>query len=594
MKIKERVEKMRIALDEKGVSAYIIPSSDPHQSEYVADHWQARSWISGFTGSAGTVAITPYKAALWTDSRYFLQGVEQLEGTGIDLMKQGLSETPSLEEWILANVKAGDVVACDGANFSAAYIQKLNRLLENNHIILDYNFDVFKKIWNNRPPLPQTQVFEHDVQFAGKSRVEKIAAVRSNMGNADAHLITTLDDIAWLLNIRGSDVECNPVSIAYCIVEKTRVYLFIDENKLSKELESSFANENIFIKPYDEITSFLKSMSDGQSILINMNTVSAQLYDAIPRNVNIVKGNTIPTRLKTIKNNTEIKHIREVMAKDAVALQRLFMWLDKELEHRKVSEVEVSDQLASFRKMGSDYYGESFPAIVGYKGNGAIVHYRPEEGKCAMIAKEGILLLDSGGQYHNGTTDITRTVSLGNPTAIQKRHFTLVLKGHIALAMQHFPKGTLGIQLDTLTRQFLWKDDLNFGHGTGHGVGFFLNVHEGPQGIGPIPQGRYMEPFYEGMFTSNEPGLYITNEYGIRIENLVLAVNATKGDFGQFLQFETVTLFPIDQQLIDKELMTTEEINWLNNYHQEVWEKVSPLLSTEEEREWLKVRCGEM
>jgi Xaa-Pro aminopeptidase len=457
---------------------------------------------------------------------------------------------------------------------------------------LEYGVDLFDKIWDGRPALPKARVFEHDARFAGQARAERIAATRAAMGDADGLLITTLDDVAWLLNLRGSDVECNPVAIAHCLLEKERAYLFVGENKVPPALEKALLADGVHLRPYGEARSFLHSLRENYIISINPTTLNAQLYDAIPETAVVLEGKTPTTAMKAIKNSTEVGHIRQAMARDAVALLRLFRWLDEELDIRPVSEVEVSDQLIEFRKMGEYYYGESFPAIVGYKGNGAIVHYRPLKGSCARLKKEGILLLDSGGQYHDGTTDITRTVALGTPTPTQKRHFTLVLKGHIALATQHFPKGTTGMQLDTLTRQFLWKDDLNFGHGTGHGVGFFLNVHEGPQGIGPIPQGRYMERMKEGMFTSNEPGLYITGEYGIRIENLILAVPAENRGFGDFLRFDTLTLFPIDLNLVEDSLLTKEERDWLNDYHQEVWDRVSPLLEDEGELDCLRRMCA--
>lgn len=591
MTIKERIEKLRIRMEEKGISAYIIPSSDPHQSEYVADHWKSREWISGFTGSAGTVVVTLQKAGLWTDSRYFLQGVEELEGTGIDLMKQGMPGTPSIENWLGNILQPGDIVACDGNNFSVSYIRRLGNEMEVTLLGLDYKTDLFEDIWADRPTLPKGEVFEHLVKFAGKNRKQKIAEVREQMTDSDGHLIATLDDIAWLLNIRGHDVECNPVAISYCVVEQERVCLFIDDNKIKAALKKELKGDGIELFPYGEINNFLSNLHTGYTIRLNPDTTNANLFDAIPQECFIEEADTISTKLKAIKNKTEIKHIKEVMAKDAVALLKLFRWLEKELETREISEVEVSDQLIAFRKEGADYYGESFPAIVGYKGNGAIVHYRPMPGKCAFLKNEGVLLLDSGGQYHNGTTDITRTVALGQVSGKAKEHFTWVLKGHITLAAQNFPVGTTGMQLDTLTRQFLWKQNLNFGHGTGHGVGFFLNVHEGPQGIGPIAQGRYLEKFYKGMFTSNEPGFYLTDEYGIRIENLVLAVDAGNNGFGDFLKFDTVTLFPIDQALINESMLTAEEKNWLNEYHQKVWTEVSPLLEQKDDLDWLKDKC---
>ncbi len=578
-------------MEQEGIHAYIIPSSDPHQSEYVADYWKCREWISGFTGSAGQIAITLHDAALWTDSRYFLQGAEQLEGTGISLMKQGEPEVPTMEDWLIAKLEARQLVACDGANFSMAGINALEKKLNAAHLELEYKKDLFIGVWNDRPALPTAAVFEHDVKFAGKSRAEKLAEVRAGMGEADGHLITTLDDIAWLLNIRGYDVESNPVAISYCLVEKEKAYLFIDENKIPEALKTLLQNDGIQIRAYDSVSHFISGLNEAYKILINPSNLNAILYDAIPDGCTIMKGQTISTLLKAIKNPTEVAHIKDAMAKDAVALLKLFRWLEKELEHRKISEVEVAEQLIEYRKLGSDYYGESFPAIVGYKGNGAIVHYRAMPDTCAYLENDGILLLDSGGQYHNGTTDITRTVSLGNVKAKEKEHFTLVLKGHIALATQHFPEGTSGIQLDTLTRQYLWKQDLNFGHGTGHGVGFFLNVHEGPQGIGPNQVGRYLESFHEGMFSSNEPGLYIRDEYGIRIENLILAVESGNNGFGKFLKFDTLTLFPIDLNLVDRKMLTIEERSWLNAYHREVLAKVKPLLSDEDEINWLTEKC---
>lgn len=591
MTVKERVEKLRRAMELKGVHAYIIPSSDPHQSEYVADYWKSREWISGFTGSAGVVVVTLYKAALWTDSRYFLQGVEQLEGTGIELMKQGMPGVPSKEDWLAGVLEAGQIVACDGNNFSVSQIRALSSELESAHLALDYKLDLFADAWEDRPALPKGDIFEHLVKFAGKNRKAKIAEVREGMDGADGHLITTLDDIAWLLNLRGNDVECNPVAIAHCMVEQERVCLFVDDSKISASLKKELNGDGIQLMPYEQTEDFISNLYKGYQILIDPNTVNANLYDAIPDTCLIHEGKTVSTFLKAIKNKTEVGHIKEAMAKDAVALLKLFRWMETELPNRQITEVEVSDQLIEFRKEGADYYGESFPAIVGYKGNGAIVHYRPMPDACASMKNEGMLLLDSGGQYHNGTTDITRTVIFGEATKQQKEHFTLVLKGHIALATQHFPDGTTGLQLDTLTRQHLWKQNLNFGHGTGHGVGFFLNVHEGPQGIGPVAVGRYLEKIREGMFMSNEPGLYLTDEYGIRIENLILAVDAGDNGFGKFLKFDTLTLFPIDLNLVDNTMLSYEEKKWLNDYHQETLAKVAPLLDNEDDINWLKNKC---
>lgn len=592
MQQKNRVQQLRKAMQEQGVQAFIIPSSDPHQSEYVADRWKAREWISNFTGSAGTAIVGLEKAALWTDGRYFLQAATELEGTGIELMKGGLPETPTDAEWLIDTLEKGSVVACDGNNFSIHQIEQLKKKLEKGDLSLRTDLDLIEDIWEDRPSVPQLEIFPHEVQYAGKSREDKINEVRTLMNGADGHLITTLDDIAWVLNIRGYDVECNPVAIAFCLIQQENVYLFTDEPKVPKPLQKQLNKAGVVLESYNKINTFLQKLPENYTLIIDPYTVNANLFACIPKHCKIKRQRTISTDLKAIKNPTEIQHIEEVMAKDAVALVKLYRWLEEKLNNGKsVSEFEVSEQLIDFRKQGADYYGESFPAIVGYKGNGAIIHYRPLAEQCAMIQNEGILLLDSGGQYKNGTTDITRTTALGNPTPEQKIHFTLVLKGHIALARQRFPEGTTGTQLDTLSRQFLWQQHLDFGHGTGHGVGFFLNVHEGPQGIGKGVTGRYAEPIKAGMFSSNEPGFYLSDEYGIRIENLIISTKDKETDFGSFLKFDTVTLFPMDLKLVENTMLNYDEKQWLNDYHKKVLEKVLPLLSDEKDRAWLQNQC---
>ncbi len=593
MKVKERISALREAMNNRSIDAYIIPSSDPHQSEYVAEHWKCREWISGFTGSAGTVVVTADKAGLWTDSRYFLQGEEELAGTGIDLYKMGMPGVPGIVDWLSAELKKGDTLGIDGANFSIAGVRHYENKFVDQGIDVNYAHDLFEKVWQNRPELPNGKAFLHPTEFAGKSRGEKIKDVRSGMGDADGHVLTTLDDIAWVFNLRGHDVECNPVAIAYAVIEKNDVYLYIDKSKMDTSTIAALQADGVRLREYKGIFNFLRILPKGYKILLERERVNIKIFDAIPEHCDVVYGRTVSTDLKAKKTAEEVAHIREAMLKDAVALTRLFMWLDKELETRKVTEIEVAEHLIECRRAQGDYYGESFNAIVGYKGNGAIVHYRPLPGKCAALEKDGMLLLDSGGQYFNGTTDITRTIALSTPTAAQKRHNTLVLKGHIALARQHFLKGTIGIQLDMLARHHIWNADLNYGHGTGHGVGYFLNVHEGPSGIGPNQQGRYMGEIKEGMFLSNEPGFYLTDEYGIRIENLVLAVPSGNNGFGDFLKFETLTLFPIDLSLVNKAMMTDEEVKWLNDYHQEVWDKVSPRLN-DEEKAWMKKMCRQI
>lgn len=575
-----------------GIDAYLIPSSDPHQSEYVTEHWKTREWMSGFTGSAGLLLVTKDHAGLWTDSRYFLQGETELKRTCIDLMKQGVPHAPEHTAWLRDNLPSGAVIGLDGKLFSLGQLNHLEKVVSVKNIKVDQEQDLIDAIWTDRPDLPNASIFEHKLKFAGQSRKEKIRAIQAEMDKKGAtyHLLTALDDIAWTFNIRGKDVAHNPVAIAFAVIGKEVSYLFIDTQKVPTSLRKSFDKEAIVVKPYSSIDQFLSELPKG-NILLDSGTTNAHLHSLIDKN-QIIQGRTIPTLLKAIKNDTEIKHIKNVMKRDGVALLRLYRWLEAELKTRKVSEYELAEQLADFRKAQGYYHGESFPAIVGYNGNGAIVHYRPMPDKSAMIDKSGILLLDSGGQYEDGTTDITRTISLGRVTKEQKRNFTLVLKGHIALASLVFPKGTKGVQIDAFARQALWQHRLNYGHGTGHGVGFFLNVHEPPQGIS-ISVARGNVAFEEGMLTSNEPGFYKSGEYGIRTENLVLVVDDVTNEYGDFLKFETVTLFPIDKKLIDLKLLTNLEIDWINQYHQEVEDQLLPLLK-KDEKKWLEEKCREI
>jgi Xaa-Pro aminopeptidase len=406
---------------------------------------------------------------------------------------------------------------------------------------------------------------------------------------ADFHLVSTLDDIGWTLNLRGSDVDCNPVFIAYLVIAKDKCYLFIEPSQVPDDLKAQLNQENIFIKNYDTIADFLSQLTEKQSIAIDTSNLNFDLFNTIKK-ANVVEIETFSVLMKAMKNKTEMKYIREVMVKDGVALVKAFRWLEETLAQRAVSEYETASMIAQFRSDQPNYYGESFSAIIGYQSNGAINHYHPMPDNSAMIQREGMLLLDSGGQYLDGTTDITRTIALSTPTAEQKRNFTLVLKGHIGIAMLKFPAGTKGVQMDILARMHLWQYGLNFGHGTGHGVGFFMNVHEPPQGIVPGLNARGTTPHALGMLTSNEPGFYKDGEYGIRIENLVLCVEAEKTDFAQFYKFETVTLFPIDTTLIDTSLLTRSEKVWFNAYHKRVNQKLSPYLN-DAEKAWLKEKC---
>ena len=581
-------------MKKKELDAYLVPSSDPHQSEYVAAHWQSRKWVSGFTGSAGIAIITEDHAGLWTDSRYFLQAEDELADSEMTLHKQTISHAPEHISWLKENLTDGSVVACDGMLFSLSQIHLLEKNFEDKNIALDFNQDLISSTWKDRPSLPKNKIFEHDISFAGRSRLDKLNDIRKIMRqkNADFHLITTLDDIAWTFNIRSNDVECNPVTIAYAVIGLEDAYFFVDKEKVPSALQAKFETDKIKVMPYESIRSFLENLTEDDRIIVDSARVNIILHDAI-RNAQIISHQTISTPLKAIKNETEIKHIKNVMKKDAVALLKLFRWLEKTLNDREIPETEVAEKLDGFRKDQGQYHGESFAAIVGYNGNGAIVHYHALPDKCAMIKNEGMLLLDSGGQYTDGTTDITRTIAIGAPTAEQKQNFTLVLKGHIDLAMIKFPYGTRGNQMEILARKALWDHGLNYSHGTGHGVGFFLNVHEGPQALGTGSTAKAATIFEPGMLTSNEPGFYKTGEYGIRTENLVLVVKDRETEYGDFLKFDTVTLFPIDLNLIDKTLLNDQEINWLNDYHDRVYNEVSPLLN-DEEKAWLREKCSKI
>lgn len=587
------LKQLRQLLQLHHINAYVIPTADPHQSEYLADHWKAREWISGFTGSAATVVITQDHAGLWTDSRYFLQAVSQLEGSEIILHKQQANGTSEYITWLTEHLPKGSTVGLDGYLFSVGQLRQLEKQLHPTDIEINSQVDFISEVWSDCPELPKHTIFEYEVEFAGESRAEKLNRIREKMikQGADFHLITTLDDIAWTLNIRGKDVAYNPVAISYLVVGKAIAYFFINNEKVPAVVKINLNNDGVILKPYESLKDFLQTLE--QPILIDDHFINVRLHQAISE-PQIIKGDNIPLHLKTIKNATEIAHLREAMRKDGVALIHFFRWLEQELQTRTVTEYEAGRKLNDFRAAQGNYFGESFTAIVGYNSNSAIVHYRAEEATSAEIKPEGILLLDSGGQYLEGTTDITRTVALSAPTDEQKRHYTLVLKGHITLAKAKFPMGTTGVQLDTLARQFLWQHGLNFGHGTGHGVGFFLSVHEPPQGFTSSPNNqRGTTPQEPGMLTSNEPGFYKTGEYGIRIENLVLCIEAEETDFGKFLQFETMSLFPIDTSLIDSTLLTPEEKKWFNEYQQRVFNELATRLEGAE-MEWLQGKCDEI
>ena len=586
--INNRIAALRAHIAQEQIQAFIIPSTDPHLSEYVAPHWQSREWISGFTGSAGTVVVTAKDAGLWTDSRYFLQAARQLEGTCITLYKEMLPETPNIPEFLSAHLQEGDCVGIDGKMFSAEEVEHLQKELKKSGIRIKSIADPIQLLWTDRPAMPLAPAFVYDTKYAGMSFTEKLPAVRQAMeaAGADSLLLSALDEIAWLLNIRGNDVHCNPVVVSYLLIEKDKVNYFVQPQKVTPELAEYFSANGISVHPYEEIGDYLNSFN-AHSILMNPAKTNYAIYSAIRPGCLIINGASPVALLKAIRNKQEIAGIHAAMQRDGVALVKFLKWLDEAVPAGKETEISVDKKLHTFRAAQPLYMGESFDTIAGYKEHGAIVHYEATPETDVTLKPEGFLLLDSGAQYLDGTTDITRTIALGPLTEEEKTDYTLILKGHIALAMAVFPEGTRGAQLDVLARMPIWKKRMNYLHGTGHGVGHFLNVHEGPQSIRMNENPVALQP---GMVTSNEPGVYKAGSHGIRTENLVLTVPAGEGMFGKYLKFETLTLCPICRKGIIKELLTAEEIGWLNDYHRTVYEKLSPDLNNDE-REWLKEAC---
>ena len=586
-KINNRLNLLRSKMLDSKIDAIIVPLSDPHSSEYMASYWQQLQWVSGFTGSAGTVLITHDHAGLWTDGRYFLQAAEQLENSSLVLHKAGLRDKSTPLKWLKENIKQGAVIAMTGDMWSHKQVEVYEKELGDKQSKIKTDIDLIDQIWlDDRPNLPLENIFCHDVKYAGLSISEKIDEIRKEMKEkkVDWHLVTTLDDIGWITNLRGHDVEFNPVFIAYLLIGMDDIILYIDSDKVPQEVQNYLTQAHVEMKSYESVFSDMKDLEGD--ILVNPDDCNELLYTSITR-ANVYKGETISRLLKAIKNPTERSHIHNSMVKDGLALAHTFYWLKQHVDEEVVTEAILVDKLAYFRSQQKGYYGESFAAIVGYRGNGAIIHYRPDHATSHQIKSEGVLLCDSGGQYQDGTTDITRTMAMGQVSLEEQRAFSCVLKGHISLERIHFPEGTTGAQLDVLARQHLWQQGLNYNHGTGHGVGFFMNVHEPPQGYAPGSGSRATTALEVGMFSSNEPGYYKAGSFGIRIENLIL-VESSEHD--GFLKHKNVTLYPIDKKMIVKEMMTQDEINWLNDYHDLVAKELCPLLP-EEISTWLREQC---
>lgn len=581
------LEALRDLMRSKHIDAVIIPGTDPHQSEYPSEHWKFRDYVSGFTGSNGTAVVTLDDAGLWTDSRYFLQAAEQLEGSGFTLHKENISGEPTVLEWLGEVLDEDAVVGVDGRLFSLIEANRIEMFCAQNGFMFAPDFRAAEAIWTDRPVRPMNPAFVHDEALAGEDVDSKISRVVDALDAADADglLITALDEIAWLLNLRGSDVDYTPVVIAFAYVSEDERVLFIDSEKVTSEVKNHLKKYGVKIKDYDDIEKFLGKISSTATVMVDPNRVSDALGQAMICNKTYMASPVIA--LKGVKNESQIAGFRQAMLYDGAAMVRMMMWLEQNVANG-ITEMDVDRRLQQERAAYASNRGDSFHMIAGYKDHGAIVHYEATDESAYTLAPEGLLLIDTGGQYLEGTTDITRTISLGNPTAAEKHDYTLILKGHLALARAVFPKGTMGVQLDVLARGPLWNEGMTYLHGTGHGVGHFLGCHEGPQSI---RMEANPTPLELGMVTSNEPGIYKTGEYGIRTENLLLCVPACSNEeWGEFYKFESLTLFPYDTTLMDMDMLSREEVKQINDYHAMVCERLRPLLNADE-AQWLEQKC---
>lgn len=581
------LEALRDLMRSKHIDAVIIPGTDPHQSEYPSEHWKFRDYVSGFTGSNGTAVVTLDDAGLWTDSRYFLQAAEQLEGSGFTLRKENIPGEPTVLEWLGEVLDEDAVVGVDGRLFSLIEANRIEMFCAQNGFMFAPDFRAAEAIWTDRPARPMNPAFVHDEALAGEDVDSKISRVVDALDAADADglLITALDEIAWLLNLRGSDVDYTPVVIAFAYVSEDERVLFIDSEKVTSEVKNHLKKYGVKIKDYDDIEKFLGKISSTATVMVDPNRVSDALGQAMICNKTYMASPVIA--LKGVKNECQIAGFRQAMLYDGAAMVRMMMWLEQNVANG-ITEMDVDRRLQQERAAYASNRGDSFHMIAGYKDHGAIVHYEATDESAYTLAPEGLLLIDTGGQYLEGTTDITRTISLGNPTAAEKHDYTLILKGHLALARAVFPKGTMGVQLDVLARGPLWNEGMTYLHGTGHGVGHFLGCHEGPQSI---RMEANPTPLELGMVTSNEPGIYKPGEYGIRTENLLLCVPACSNEeWGEFYKFESLTLFPYDTTLMDMDMLSREEVKQINDYHAMVCERLRPLLSADE-AQWLEQKC---
>ena len=586
-----RLEQLRSAMQQAQVDAYVVFSSDPHLSEYLPDYYQGRAWLSGFEGSAGSLVVTADFAGLWTDSRYWVQAETDLQDSGFELMRWGDGHTPEMVDWVAAHLQVGQTVAFDGQVVALSQSQTWQKMADQSGLTLDQNVDLLAPIWPNRPELPCAPLFVHEPPFCQRHVSDNLQAVRSQMQQlgAQTHLISSLDDLAWLFNLRGSDVAYNPVFLAHALISQDKATLFIDQRKITAQVAHYLYQQNIEVQPYSSLADALADLSDSTTLLVNPSAVTVGVL-AAAKQVQLIQAANPSTLLKACKNQAEIAQVRQTMAQDGAALCEFFAWFEQTVVTRAVTELEVDEQITAARARRPHFISPSFGTIAAFGPNGAMPHYQATPDSYSEITGDGLLLIDSGGQYAGGTTDITRVVPVGTPTAEQKKDYTLVLKGMISLSMAVFAKGVTGQQLDVVARMPLWQAGLDFGHGTGHGVGYFLNVHEGPQSISwRTRPGAQPQPLQLGMITSNEPGLYRANQWGIRIENLIVCVPHLRNEFAELYAFETLTLCPIDTRCIDPMVLTMAEVQWLNQYHQEVYVRLAPLVSGEA-LAWLEQR----
>ncbi|HFL2401655.1 TPA: aminopeptidase P family protein [Clostridioides difficile] len=592
MNIKDRLSGLRKFMEEKNIDAYMIPSSDNHQSEYVGDYFKSREFISGFNGSAGTVIVTKDEAGLWTDGRYFIQAESQLEGSTIKLFKMGQEGCPTTDEYLYKNIPEGGTLGFDGRVISAREGATLAKKLSKKGIKIEYQYDLIDSIWPDRPALSDSKAFLLDVKYCGESFSSKLARLREKMSEkgTSTHVITTLDDIAWLFNIRGGDVKYNPVVLSYAVITLKEVYLFVDESKLNEEILNELAKENVQIKPYNDVYEFVKNIDKTEKVLLDGTKLSYTIYNNIPCEVEKVDEFNPVMFFKAQKNEVELENIRNSHVKDGVAFTKFMYWLKKNVGKMEITEISATQKLEDLRREQEGFFEPSFNTIAAYKEHAAMMHYSATPESNYKLEAEGLFLVDSGGQYYDGTTDITRTTVLGPISDELKLHFTSVARGMINLSKAKFLHGCRGYNLDILSRSCMWNMGIDYQCGTGHGIGFVLNVHEAPNGFRwrVVPERFDSAVLEEGMVTTNEPGIYIEGSHGIRTENEIVVRKAEKNFYGQFMEFEVVTLAPIDLDGIVPELMNKDEKDYLNWYHKLVYDKISPFL-TDEEREWLKV-----